>query len=48
MQFKDECKPGFSYRTIKSDVIVVTSFIRTPLADTDTLFGPFGVRIREV
>ena len=55
MQFKDECKPGFSYQTRKtvsgvkkSDVIVVTSFPRTPLANTDTLLGPFGVPIREV
>ena len=56
MQFKDvECKPGFSYRTLKtvsalkkSDVIAVTSFLRTPLANTDTLLGPFGVPIREV
>ena len=47
MQFKDECKTGFSYQK-KSDVIVVTSFIRTPLANTDTLLGPFGVPIREV
>ena len=57
MQFKDvECKPGFSYRTLKTvtgvkkkrDVIAVTSFIRTPLANTDSLLGPFGVPIREV
>ena len=26
----------------------MTSFIRTPLANTDTLLDPFGVRIREV
>ena len=54
MQFKDECKSGFSYWTLKtvSGVIKVTrrrsDLLYGHLSNTDTSLCPFSVRIREV
>ena len=54
MQFKDKCKPGCSYRTLKtvSAVIKATSsyspLLCGHLSNMDTSLCPFGVCIREV